>query len=107
MSAPQTWLTCVIGNLRNRLGIALVSLARRTAAPPGVGRFDAHQPPDSFAIDGIVQPAQISDHLEPAIEGCAQKLLVNVSRPPALRTGASTAGSEPIQGPPDNRMRSG
>ena len=51
-------------DMRNRqvaqqIGIALVSLAGRTAASPGVDSLNAHQthqPSDSFAIDGVAQP---------------------------------------------------
>ena len=102
-------------DMRNRqiaqqIRIAFVPLARRTAASPGVDGLNAHQthqPSNSFAIDSVTQPTQKDDHLAPAIEGCAQVLLVNVGRPTALRTGASDAGSTLTREPPDSRWRNG
>ena len=71
--------------MRNRqvaqkIGIALVPFARRTAASPGVDGLNAHQThqtSDSFAIDGVAQSTQMRGHLGPAIEGRMQELLVN------------------------------
>ena len=54
--------------------------ARRTAASPGVDGLNAHQrhqPSDSFAFDDVAKSTQMRGHLGPAIEGCAQELLVN------------------------------
>ena len=71
-----------VGNrqVAQKIRIELVSLARRTAASPGVDSLNVHhthQPSDPLAIDGVAQPAQRGGHLAPAIKGGAQKLLVN------------------------------
>ena len=100
-------------DMRNRqvaqkIGIALVPFARRTAASPGVDGLNAHQthqPSDSIAIDDVAKSTQMRSHLGPAIEGCAQELLVNVGRPTALRTSASDAGSATTRKPVDSRRR--